>query len=280
MGSHMTLNLMELVPMELVVDILRRVPAKSVCRIRCVSKMLLSIIDSPSFVTLHFTFLLDPDSHLPPDPPQFILHYNLSSGLRFTFHSLHYDLSNAHGAQLNPRLILQSSNLIYYSLQFVFCNMFCIKWGDPALIFLIDPLRGEVLKLPPSPVCGSYSHSTYVSTGMGFDSITNTYKILHVTNILIYNPSGTESCCVSQVLVLGTSEWRQVTSAPPPGISFSCLENVRTWRYALAVELLHKRRNSRTSTYTVFRLQERRVLLDSQSLQITGYVLSVTLDQF
>ncbi|KAL6221434.1 hypothetical protein ACLB2K_009185 [Fragaria x ananassa] len=44
---HRKLNLMELLPMELLVDILKRVSAESVCRIRCVSKMLLSIVDSP-----------------------------------------------------------------------------------------------------------------------------------------------------------------------------------------------------------------------------------------
>ncbi|KAL6223708.1 hypothetical protein ACLB2K_002566 [Fragaria x ananassa] len=60
-----------------VVDILKRVPAKSVCRIRCVSKML-SIVDSPSFVKLHSTLVFDPDSRVTPAPPQFILHYGLS----------------------------------------------------------------------------------------------------------------------------------------------------------------------------------------------------------
>ena len=60
------------------VEILKRVPAKSVCRSGRVCKMLLSIVDSPSFVTLHSNFVFDPDSHLLPAPPQFILHYHLS----------------------------------------------------------------------------------------------------------------------------------------------------------------------------------------------------------
>ncbi|KAL6221423.1 hypothetical protein ACLB2K_009174 [Fragaria x ananassa] len=220
MESHKTLNLMEL-PMELVVEILKRVPAKSVCHIRCVSKMLLSIVDSPSFVRLHSTFLLDSDSHLPPAPPQFILHFCLTDrypskpSLLLSFHSLHYDPSSAQGAQqLNPRLILQSSNPTYYSLEFVFCNLFCIEyWKDHAPSFLINPLRGEVLRLPPNhsiaqQIGGPNSKAMYISTCMGFDSITNTYKILRVTDILIPKFS------VAQVLVLGTSEWRQVTSPP------------------------------------------------------------------
>ncbi|KAL6226095.1 hypothetical protein ACLB2K_000060 [Fragaria x ananassa] len=216
---HRKLNLMELLPMELLVDILKRVSAESVCRIRCVSKMLLSIVDSPSFVKLHSTLVFDPDSRVTPAPPQFILHYGLSrfysrrENMLSSFHSLHYDPSNAQGApQLNPRLILQSSNPTYYSLQFVFCNMFCIKyWSDHALSFLINPLRGEVLKLPPShsiaqQIFGPYSEARDVSTGMGFDSITNTYKIVRVTDI---RKRYGARCWVVQVLVLGTSEWRQ-----------------------------------------------------------------------
>ncbi|KAL6221529.1 hypothetical protein ACLB2K_004925 [Fragaria x ananassa] len=127
-----------------------RVPAKSVCRIRCVSKMLLSIVDSPSFVKLHSTSLLD-----------------------------------------------QSSSR-------------------------------RSSKLPPShriaqQICGPYSEARDVSTGMGFDSITNTYKILRVTNI---RKRYGGRCWVVQVLVLGRSEWRQVTSAPPPDITLRCYKNV------------------------------------------------------
>ncbi|XP_062010484.1 F-box protein At5g65850-like [Rosa rugosa] len=228
------LNLMEL-PMEILFDILKRVPAKSVCHIRCVCKILLSIVDSPSFVTLHSHFLLNPDSHVPPAPPQLILRYLQplyccpTSNQIPTLHSLHYDHSNAQGAQLNARDILQSSNPSKYSLYFVFCNLFCIKnRRDHALSFLINPLQGEVLRLPPSQkVCGPYSTVDFVWTGMGFDSITNTYKILRVTEILISKyPTTVEVCFVSQVLVLGTSEWRQIPSTPPVQGLLHCSQNI------------------------------------------------------
>ncbi|KAL6221539.1 hypothetical protein ACLB2K_004935 [Fragaria x ananassa] len=84
-------------------------------------------------------------------------------------------------------------------------------------------LRGEVLRLPPShstaqQIGGPNSKAMYISTHMGFDSITNTYKILRVTDIFI------PKFHVSQVLVLGTSEWRQVTS--PPAKALFRFENI------------------------------------------------------
>lgn len=213
--------------MEVLVDILKRVPAKSVCCIRCVSKTLLSIVDSPSFVTLHTRFLLSPDSHVPPAPPQLILrclrsHCGTTSNEIMTLHSLDYDHANAQGAKLNVSEVLNTSKPAPYILHFVFCNLFCIKNRcDDALGFLINPLRGEVLRLPPShgiaQLYGTNSRVYFDRSGMGFDSITNTYKILRVSEILIDSSclDTSERCLVSQVLVLGTSLWRQVPSTPP-----------------------------------------------------------------
>nr|XP_011471078.1 PREDICTED: putative F-box protein At1g53360 [Fragaria vesca subsp. vesca] len=51
---------------------------------------------------------------------------------------------------------------------------------------------------------------------MGFDSITNTYKILCVAWIRVPNSPITERWCyVSLMLVLGTSEWRRLPSSLP-----------------------------------------------------------------
>ncbi|KAK9947307.1 hypothetical protein M0R45_002938 [Rubus argutus] len=82
MGYLIPIYLMGL-PMEILVGILTRVPTKSVCCIRCVSKTLLSIVDSPSFVTLHTRFLLSPDSPPRGSPPAFssITRLLLSSSL-------------------------------------------------------------------------------------------------------------------------------------------------------------------------------------------------------
>lgn len=46
--------------------------------------------------------------------------------------------------------------------------------------------------------------------GMGFDNITNTHKIVRVSKV--FNGSFTENCPVTQVLVLGTSSWREIPS--------------------------------------------------------------------
>lgn len=49
---------------------------------------------------------------------------------------------------------------------------------------------------------------------MGFDNITNTYKIVHISMILSKEPYSTLGM-LAHVLVLGTSSWREISSVPP-----------------------------------------------------------------
>ncbi|KAL6182575.1 hypothetical protein ACLB2K_043994 [Fragaria x ananassa] len=122
----------------------------------------------------------------------------------------------------NPEETPCKSSPTSYTLQFVFSNLFCIKKSNsPAPGFLINPLKGEVLRLPP---CQSIAQQVYGPSskvkgfwsGMGFDSITNTYKILCVAWIRVPNSPITERWCyVSLMLVLGTSEWRHLPSSLP-----------------------------------------------------------------
>lgn len=46
---------------------------------------------------------------------------------------------------------------------------------------------------------------------MGFDSLTGTYKVVHVSRISKENPAE-EELLVTQLFVLGTSSWREINT--------------------------------------------------------------------
>ncbi|KAL6179764.1 hypothetical protein ACLB2K_046435 [Fragaria x ananassa] len=189
-------------PVDVLVDILLRLPAKSVGCIKCVSKTLLNMVNNISFSTLHTR------SHTTDQVPRLICcsrHHPL-----LTLQSLKYK----HNSVTNGRHAITISSSTYSFLRFVFCNLFCLgsKNGDS---MLINPLgeRG-LLRLPETSFAGLENDSLF---GMGFDDKTNTYKIVCVSS-----HDETKSM-TTHVLVLGTNSWRQTSSLPP--CEFSCIND-------------------------------------------------------
>ncbi|XP_021805599.1 F-box/kelch-repeat protein At3g06240-like [Prunus avium] len=105
----------------------------------------------------------------------------------------------------------------YYEHDFIFCNLFGFTRADVRngrSFVLVNPLKREVLMLPtksdlqvpPNSFCNS---DTF---GMGFDNMTNTYKIVRVSR---YLKEDRQTVVTAEVLVLGTSSWKELPSAPP-----------------------------------------------------------------
>ncbi|KAL6142396.1 hypothetical protein ACLB2K_060678 [Fragaria x ananassa] len=97
-----------------------------------------------------------------------------------------------------------------YSLEFCYHGLFSYKKESEgqSRLLLCDPLRGEILKLLTIDFLVQ-SKNVGCSYGMGFDSKTNTHKIVCVS-------SDIEGCKETQVLVLlGTDSWKKILSQPP-----------------------------------------------------------------
>ncbi|XP_062005595.1 F-box/kelch-repeat protein At3g06240-like [Rosa rugosa] len=211
------MDLLEL-PLDILINILSRLPAESLLCIRCVSKALLNMVDDPSFArVLH--------AHL--QVPQLMLfsgrkYHPKPGGIEVlaSLQPVKYDGYRAltkgqYEISVTARKIYNSEDS-HYKIDFVFCNLFFLRksWGIGR--FLVNPLRGgEVLRLPMSDITkyGKYFNVTRDWYGMGFDDLTNTYKIVRVSRV--FNGSYTENCLVTQVLVLGESSWREILSVPP-----------------------------------------------------------------
>ncbi|RXH90762.1 hypothetical protein DVH24_035526 [Malus domestica] len=201
------------------IDIILRLPATSV--LRSVSKLLKNMVDNPAFVTMYMQRLLTATNNAAEVPQLMLLVKSPLPGCFFNFKplcSLDYNV-NENALKLRNHGIaseILTNHTNRYNVHFVFCNLVWfkdIKYGGRC--FLLNPLKGEVLMLPTSnvqvPASPSYhrGHAFFDWYAMGFDNITNTYKILRVCG------KPFPKNLVAQILVLGTSTWREISSVPP-----------------------------------------------------------------
>lgn len=172
---------------EILCDIFKRLSLKSVCCLRCVSKTLLDIVQSPFFFSLHSRFSILSNAASDHQPPRLTLRFvgeDSSTNEMKEIECLNYDGSKG---SLTVSKILSTSDDARYSLYFAYCNFFLFtrNYED---CFLIDPFTREVLRLPKSGI--QYSKYGTRNTkifnevyGMGFDSLTRTHKILRLSEI-------------------------------------------------------------------------------------------------
>ncbi|KAK9921738.1 hypothetical protein M0R45_030235 [Rubus argutus] len=205
-------KLMDL-PVDVLINILLRLPVKSLCCTQCVSKTLLHIVEARSFATLVHLRLRNTASHTVAEVPQILLltRSRANGNLTTILPSHRYD---GNALRKNRQAIVSefASSRYDYHVDFVFCNLFFFKdreYGGPC--FLFNPLRGEVLFPPTSNIqVPTYRiKKIFIDWyGMGFDNTTSTHKIVRVSGNAHYR-------LVAQVYVLGTSSWKEIRSVPP-----------------------------------------------------------------
>ncbi|VVA10195.1 PREDICTED: F-box [Prunus dulcis] len=187
---------------------------------RCVSKTTLHMVDNPYFATLHTPRLLNSSGTnyaAAVEVPQLMLLAQSwsSRAKRLTaLQSLKY--SGEHGLtkskHWHANILSEVGN---YQVDFVFCNLVCLKHEIRNFGLLLNPLRGEVLDLPTNHLLPTYGKKWY---GMGFDSITSTHKIVCISEIdrykyLIHRH---RDILVAYVYTLGarSSSWQEIHSVP------------------------------------------------------------------
>ncbi|XP_062003358.1 putative F-box protein At3g47150 [Rosa rugosa] len=178
-----TLTLMDL-PEDVTIDILMRLPVKSLCCLECVSK---TSLNSPQFAAPLTRRLYNLSSAV--EVPQLMLLAQYSTGLHraINLQSLKYNGSNC-STKTNFADLVFTDYFYNYDVEFVFGNLFGIsrrRMVRKELCYLVNPLRGEVLKLPVSdvkvPISNSFDLCNYDRYGMGFDHVSRTYKIVHIS---------------------------------------------------------------------------------------------------
>ncbi|XP_050222082.1 F-box/kelch-repeat protein At3g06240-like [Mercurialis annua] len=158
----------EYLPEEVVVQILSRLPAKSVLKFSCVCKLWNRIVKSPDFIS---TF--SSNKH---DSYVFLLHSD-SSDYQY---SMHLENKDSHQyPSLHPLSNPASRNLHRYfkvigSSNGLICLYFNLGKGLPKFIIWNPSIRKSV-HVPPNNLVGP---DQLIGFGFGFDSRTNDYKLL------------------------------------------------------------------------------------------------------
>lgn len=109
-----------------------------------------------------------------------------------------------------------------FHLDFVFFNIICLKDGtDGRRCLLLNPLKGEAMMLPTMLPSVQVQENLNPKSfeywyGMGFDYMTNTYKIVRVYGCKIADIFGRldSEYLVSHAYVLGTSSWKEIDLIP------------------------------------------------------------------
>ncbi|KAG7593500.1 F-box-like domain superfamily, partial [Arabidopsis thaliana x Arabidopsis arenosa] len=189
------------IPIDLIIEILSRLPEKSIARCRCVSKEWSSILDREDFTELFLT--------RSKDRPRLLIGVRQQDG-EWSFHSTpqpqnHYENSSLVVADADFHTKFSSGiseyNCSYASGLIYFYKMRIPKEDEDAKRVLCDPLTGKYVILPELRVGGSYSY-------LMFDPVDKEFKVLSMNTSFYIAYNYTDH----HILTLGSGElkWRKI----------------------------------------------------------------------
>jgi F-box interacting protein len=181
----------ELLPYDVVFDILTRLPVKSLVRFRCVSKSWNSIITSPDFITTHL------------NRPKSLS--NNKGYLLYVPKSDNYYAQNLCIDVYSDRTLTHISRFqVPFSAYMVgFCNgMFCLRNHRYNVLYLWNP---SIRKFKMISTPHLIHPSVPVAIGLAYHSQNNDFKILRIVLARGYNAPPAEV----EVYSLSTDSWRR-----------------------------------------------------------------------
>ena len=205
MSQNTTTRMRELLPDDVVEDILGHLPVKSLTRFRCVSKSCDSIITDPTFITKHLKLNLKQSESLKSTKTH-------SGYLLYT--TKDKNSSSSSSKQLctavcnNDRTLTQVSRFEIPSF-FDECNivaccngLFCMAdYGLSHIIYLWNPSIRMFKKLLATPTPDEDARSVF---GLAYNSQNNDFKVLRLVSVFYLEEAKAE------IYSLSTDSWRTV----------------------------------------------------------------------
>ncbi|KAL0002021.1 hypothetical protein SO802_015802 [Lithocarpus litseifolius] len=229
-------------PTEVVVDILSRLPVKTLIRFRCVSKTWFSLISTHDFITMHLNRTLSNTK----DPPYLLFRHFNEETEKENFAFLSYedpfpdDHFSKHPNFVNPKPYWQHFEFFDYPSDFI--ELHCPYKSSNEFWFIVGISNGLVCMVDdtpsntpydivpilwnpsihksvflPSPgvrLPSSYEPMEYL--GFGYDPITGDYKVVRLVYLHGWDERSFqgEEPSVVQIYSLRTNAWRTI---PGPG---------------------------------------------------------------
>jgi len=212
--------LLTLLSLDLLLEILYKLPVKSLMKLKCVSKYLNSIISDPKFAKDHLRLSHTRDYHLVICSPNFISNrkWNLILGKEFYFidSSLPYVLNNKTTAIPDTNPLRANGNILaiiedscdgiicFSTRDYNYENFKLVVWNPCTRKFKILP---HLENLPYS------SASTTIKYNIVYDHFTGNYKVVLVISYEYHMLSNFGKIQV-RVHTLGTNFWRRIPDFP------------------------------------------------------------------
>ncbi|XP_026399419.1 F-box/kelch-repeat protein At3g06240-like [Papaver somniferum] len=186
---------------DIVLNILVRLPVKSIGRYRCVSRYCCRLLTDPRFVKQHLNHILG------------LKKLGLVLSSYYNFHNdiymIRYDpLSSVSNGLVIMKDPLKSERVTLEMEVLGYCHgLVCIRPMFMGQVFLWNPCTKEYRKLPLRPIESS-SIISYIKYGFGYDCKMEDYKVVSFVG---YKD---EHDCEVQVFTLGSNCWRKMNRIP------------------------------------------------------------------
>ncbi|KAJ0770210.1 putative F-box domain-containing protein [Helianthus annuus] len=186
------------IPIEIIEDILSRLPVESILRFRSVSKPWLSRISDPSFTKLHSTRSTR--------TALFISAYDHSTRQQ------HILSAASHGGPVSHLLTINDIS-VYDIKEAQHMNGLVLITSAKSRAYVVNPSTRKFLLFPhPDPYIDDRDEFTHYS--FVFDESTNEHKVFMIRELR--EPSRFEII----ILSLSTRSWRKIDAEPPIGFSW------------------------------------------------------------
>ncbi|KAJ9551937.1 hypothetical protein OSB04_015982 [Centaurea solstitialis] len=212
---------MENLPLEIMVDILSRVPVKTIVHCKCVCKKWHKLVNNSDFINLHLPkspagFMVQHESYVPDDATSGILKWvEIEDGL--DDHTLqHEPVINFDLDGYLPAPVPFTDLIPVGSVNGLICisqrgNKVGVKVDN---VYICNPITREYLTLPRPQKnrdgCGVIVYK------FGVNSLTGEYKVLRIFQVGLpsYFTPGWPIVLEAEVYTLGTSQWRNLGQVP------------------------------------------------------------------
>ncbi|KAL2559457.1 F-box domain-containing protein [Forsythia ovata] len=204
-------------PKEMLLEILSRLPAKSIFRFKCVCKEWLSLISDPSFLqsedSIPWTLLFQYDIAIGPWP------------IRLNYAGMHCFISNE-PAFSTPNFLLPSEQIPYPNVVASNDDLLLFRSGDHELVYSVcNPFTRQCITLPPHTRRTKYGATGFISHIRNGVTSYKVVRIISNGNICGCKSAQASTPCEGYSLSVETfssetGEWRN-SKIHPRGCSFS-----------------------------------------------------------
>ncbi|GAU28237.1 hypothetical protein TSUD_118440 [Trifolium subterraneum] len=215
----LTSMLLPTLPVEVILEILCRLPVKLLLQLRCVCKSWNSLLSDSEFIKKHLRMSTTRHLHFInylniPDNEAIVASYPLDC----IFNNLTTELTQF---QYSPNNLTEDYSLGNLSGS---CNgILCCVDNYNGLVILWNPSIRKFKELPlfTKPNVSNYIH---INFGFGYDSSTDKYKVVVILDYTIPDFTTSEDNWVTKTEVkvhtLGTNIWRTIPTYPFGGVPF------------------------------------------------------------